>query len=254
MADPAAQLTERLLRDAGVVEGMRVLDVGCGHGDVALMLARIVGPAGQVVAVDRDPWPLDIGRKRAHEAGLRNVVFEPGDLLPGSGGDGGTEPFDAVAGRRVLMYQRDRVAAVERLSGALRPGGLLVFQEHDSTIGPGLRRAMPLHEQVHGWIWGTVEREGAHLHTGFDLHEVLTRAGLVVERVRAEATVHIPGSRNPVADIVMLMMPRLVGHGVATEDEIDIDTLEDRLAEERATTGATFIWDMAFGTWARKPG
>ena len=49
-----APMTERLLRDAGITPGMRVLDVGSGVGDVALLVARLVGPHGSVVGVDRD--------------------------------------------------------------------------------------------------------------------------------------------------------------------------------------------------------
>jgi SAM-dependent methyltransferase len=46
-------LTENVLRRAGIVPGMRVLDVGCGVGDVSLLAAEIVGPSGFVLGVDR---------------------------------------------------------------------------------------------------------------------------------------------------------------------------------------------------------
>jgi cyclopropane fatty-acyl-phospholipid synthase-like methyltransferase len=47
-------ITERLLREAGVAPGMRVLDLGCGTGDVALLVAELVGPNGAVVGIDRN--------------------------------------------------------------------------------------------------------------------------------------------------------------------------------------------------------
>ena len=46
-------LTEEVLRRAGVGPGMRVLDVGCGTGDVSFLAARLVGPTGSVLGVDR---------------------------------------------------------------------------------------------------------------------------------------------------------------------------------------------------------
>jgi tRNA A58 N-methylase Trm61 len=46
-----APATEHFLRDAGIVSGMRVLDVGCGMGDVTMLVAQLVGPQGQVVSI-----------------------------------------------------------------------------------------------------------------------------------------------------------------------------------------------------------
>ena len=55
-------MTERLFREAGVDEGMRVLDVGSGAGDVAFLVAKLVGPKGKVVGVDLDGNALDKAR------------------------------------------------------------------------------------------------------------------------------------------------------------------------------------------------
>src|SRR6266571_1409689 len=48
-------LTERLFRDAGMRPAMRVLDIGCGMGDVSFLAASLVGPEGAVTGVDRSP-------------------------------------------------------------------------------------------------------------------------------------------------------------------------------------------------------
>lgn len=250
MADQRDDMTERLLKDAGIGAGMRVLDVGCGMGVVSFMVARLVGERGAVLGLDRDPRPLEIARARARDLGLANVTFVEGDLgaLPPE-----LDGFDAVVGRRVLMYQPDAVAVVRALAGAVRPGGLVVFQEQDATMVPASSVPLPLHERVNGWMWRTVEREGANVHMGFALPEVLERAGLVVEQARAEAVVQTPRLQLAAAPIIRAMMPRIVEHGVATEAEIDVDTLDVRLAEERTKANATYIGDMVFGVWARKP-
>ena len=49
------------------------------------------------------------------------------------------------------------------------------------------------------------------------------------------------------------MLPRMVEHGLATDREVDVDTLEMRLAEELEKAGATYIGEMVFGAWARRP-
>jgi ubiquinone/menaquinone biosynthesis C-methylase UbiE len=147
--DNVATMTERLLADAGLRAGMRVLDVGCGRGDVTFLAAGLVGATGQVVGMDRDAGALEQARERARQQGLSNVTFVEGDLhaIPAEQG-----PFDAVVGRRVLMYQPDAVAAVRGLAKALKPGGLMVFQEHDATGGPVSLTPLPLHAKVREWI------------------------------------------------------------------------------------------------------
>ena len=243
------EFTQRLLTDAGIGSGMRVLDVGCGTGDVSLLAGELVGSSGSVIGIDREAGPLETAHRRAREMGLQTVTLTLGDLqcVPD---DLGT--FDAIVERRVLMYQPDTVQAVRKLIPSLRPGGLIVLQEHDTTMVPASSQAMPLHCTVQNWMKQTILREGADIHIGFNLHNVLTQAGLSVEHVRAEAIVQTPTQKHPVGSIIKAMLPRIVALGVATESEIDIDTLDERLDAERVNTNATYIGDVMFGAWARK--
>ncbi|MEJ7732728.1 MAG: methyltransferase domain-containing protein [Polyangiaceae bacterium] len=246
----AHDMTERLLVDAGIGPGMRVLDVGCGHGNVSVLLARLVGAQGMVLGVDRDAGALAVAEARVRELGLLQIAFLQRDVGALSA-DVGT--FDAAVGRRVLMYQPDAVAAVRSVATAVRPGGVVVFQEHDPSMGPGRLAPLPLHERVRGWIWQMVEREGASLHMGFDLDGVLRRAGLEVEHVRAEAIVQTPDAPYDLFSIVRAVLPRMVAAGVVGPEEVDIDTLEQRLRDERQGNPGTYLPELVFSAWARKP-
>ena len=68
-----APITERFFREAGIGLGQRVLDLGSGVGDVAMLAARLVGPSGEVVGIERDPKSIAKARARVTEAGLHNV-------------------------------------------------------------------------------------------------------------------------------------------------------------------------------------
>src|SRR5438093_3781437 len=88
-------LTRRLFEDAGIGDGMRVLDMGCGAGDVSLLVAELVGSSGSVVGVDLNPDVVAFASARANARGLQNVEFVRGDIR-------GVEldsHFDAVVGR-----------------------------------------------------------------------------------------------------------------------------------------------------------
>jgi ubiquinone/menaquinone biosynthesis C-methylase UbiE len=88
--------TERLFRDAGIGRGMKVLDLGSGAGDVALLAARLVGSEGEVVGIDTNPSILETARGRARDAGCSNVSFAAGDIRELSL----AQDFDAVVGRQ----------------------------------------------------------------------------------------------------------------------------------------------------------
>lgn len=189
LANAVDEMTERMIDDAPIGAGMRVVDIGCGPGAVSLMLSRRVGNDGHVFAVDRDPQMLEAARVRARDAGVFNITFVEGGfdvVLPEHG------TLDAAVGRRVLMYQPDVARAVTQLARALRPGGLVAFHEHDTSSVNDDRMPLPLHDQIRSWLREMSRQEEANLRMGFDLHGVLSAAGLTVERVRAEANVLTP--------------------------------------------------------------
>ncbi len=251
LTDSVDDITERMLIDAGIGPGMNVLDVGCGSGDVSLLLAKLVGNEGHVTGIDMDGPSLEIARDRAARLQLPNVTFIRQDICTLSPGFGS---FDAAVSRRVIMYLSDPVETIRKIAGTLRPGGVVAFLEHDATMVPGRLKPLPLQELVTSWIWKTVEREGANIHIGFDLVQVLEQAGLTVEHVRAEAVIQTPRTHYPTGVIIRAMLPRIIKNNVATEEEIGLDTLDQRLSEERIQAGSTYVSDMVFTIWARKPG
>ncbi len=250
MTTARPDFTTQLLMDAGIGPGMRVLDVGCGSGDMAFLLSGLVGETGEVVGIDHDDAALATARSRAIEGHLALPTFVQSGLLdvPASLGT-----FDAVVGRRVLMYQSDTVVAATALGRLLRPGGVMVFQEHDTTMVPASLDGFALHRQAQGWLREMIAREGADLHIGFHLHGILSKAGLAVENVRAECIVQTPDKAYALGYIIRACLPRIITLGVATADEVDIDTLQQRLDEERTQSEGIYIGDVMFGAWARKP-
>jgi ubiquinone/menaquinone biosynthesis C-methylase UbiE len=149
--------TRRLLEGAGIEEGMKVLDVGSGAGDVALLAAELVGPTGSVVGVDQDPEVLKTASARVEAAGFANVSFHAGDLhesIPG--GD-----FDAVVGRLVLLYVTDPAGTLRNLVERLKPGGIVAFGEFNFLPESFIAHPpTPSSENLWAWMQAVVRGAG----------------------------------------------------------------------------------------------
>jgi SAM-dependent methyltransferase len=107
---------------AALTPGERVLDVGCGGGDVAMAAADAVGPTGTVLGIDLSPDELDVARVRAAQRGLDNVDFREADA---SSDDLGPWLFDVLTSRFGVMFFADPVAAFAHLRRAAVDGAAL---------------------------------------------------------------------------------------------------------------------------------
>ncbi len=118
-------VTSRLIADCGIATGWSVLEVGCGAGDVTLLLAAAVGPQGKVLAFDREAKAIDTTRARLTKAGYANIDYMVGDRFDFPG----YAPFDAVFGRYILVHQSDPALMLRDAARLTRPGGVIAFHE-----------------------------------------------------------------------------------------------------------------------------
>jgi len=246
--------TERMLRAAGVGAGMRVLDVGCGMGDVSFLVAELVGPSGGVVGIDVDGDAVAVAEQRRAAMKLANVSFACGDFRSAPLG----AEFDAAVGRLVLLYQADPTGALRAIAERLRPDGIVAFQEPALRALPWQVPDLPLLTSVVAWTREVFARSGAHMNVGWELYWRMRDAGLAPHRVPLG---EIPLDIGPDsiaydrwATLTRSLQPRIIEYGLATEAEIDIDTLEQRLREEAMVARAPIplFSGMLIGQWARK--
>ena len=241
-------ITQRFFDEAGVGPGMRVLDVGCGAGDTSVLVAEMIGESGEVVGVDRAPAAIAAAQTKGK--GHRNLRFLEGDPADMSF----EQPFDAVVGRYVLMFQKHPPTMLRRLASHLRPGGLLVFHELDyegiSSFPP-----LPTFDQLWRWNAETTRLYGADPRMGAKLLAAFIIAELPAATVRVEA---LSGKGAGSADLLLLarnltrsLLPEMVRLGVATRAEVNLETLLDRMYSEAVTTDSVVVGHLQVGAWCR---
>jgi protein-L-isoaspartate O-methyltransferase len=246
-------LTEHVLHLAGLARGMRVLDVGCGPGDLTFLAARLVGPEGMVIGVDISPEAIGVARKRAEAAGLTNVQFLTQDLSD-------TElilaePVDALIGRLVLQYFPDPALVLRRLLTYVKPGGVVAFQEADMKDGVYSEPVCQVYERAIQRIKQTFVRIGADPPTGHRLAQIFQATGLPTPQMILHARVE-HGPDSPIYDLggqmTRVMLPLMQRTGVATAEEVGIETLAERMRAEAVALDATLVTPPWIGAWTRK--
>ncbi len=114
-------------RRAGITRGSRVLDIGAGPGFASIDFGEIVGPAGEVVAIERSERFANSARQLCAQRGVANVRVVNADLMdeafPATG-------FDAAWCRWVACFVADPARLVERIARALKPAGVAIFHEY----------------------------------------------------------------------------------------------------------------------------
>src|SRR5262249_19241359 len=152
-------------------------------------------------------------------------------------------------GRLILMYFPDPTALVRRLKALVKPGGVFVFQEFD-LHGATSEPPCPLVQATVERIRRTFSNAGIGVRTGLQLRRLFEDAGLGPPTMLAAARVERgPASRlyRQLADVTRAVLPLMTCSGVASADEIDIETLENRLRDEAVALNATLVFPPLIG-------
>ena len=179
-------------RRAGFGPGQTILDIGSGSGNASLDLARLVGPRGRIIALDKSRRFLDVVDARARAAGLSNISTYGCDLdrdsLPAVAADG-------VWNRWVMSFTSGPRDLIARIHQSLRPGGVFVLHEY---FDYGTWRTAPPSAEIEMFVRTVMEtwrESGGEPDLGLRLPVWLDELGFEVQQLRP--IVEVAGPAEP---------------------------------------------------------
>jgi ubiquinone/menaquinone biosynthesis C-methylase UbiE len=135
--DVFGEHSRNFLLRAGLKDGCRVLELGCGTGSMTTWLAKAVGERGRVIAVDADEKQVAIARAAVEQAAARNVDFICSTVESLEIPD---DSIDLAYSRLLLMHLKNPMQVVMRLQRFLRTGGVIACEEpHSSSLATSPR-------------------------------------------------------------------------------------------------------------------
>jgi ubiquinone/menaquinone biosynthesis C-methylase UbiE len=211
------QSTLKLLLEKGLSAGMNVLDAGCGGGNVSLMMAELVGPAGKITGIDLDAEILALAERDRVEQRVENLQYVHRGIYDA----GFLKEFDFVYARFLLSHLNDPLKAVAQMRVAARPGGKVVvedlqFSGHFSwPENAAFKRYLELYTR-------TVEQKGGNAELGPQIPGIFRDAGLqdVGFDIIQPAFEDGPGKQMGYITLEKIKQA-VINAGVADEQEVD---------------------------------
>jgi 2-polyprenyl-3-methyl-5-hydroxy-6-metoxy-1,4-benzoquinol methylase len=208
--------TMQLLDRVGVTRGMKCLDVGCGGGHVALLMAGMVGPEGRVIGTDTDAEILTLAKEDADAANATNTTFRQLDACACSW----HEEFDLVYSRFMLSHLNEPENCLAEMVKACLPGGTIVIEDTDFA-GSFCHPTCAAYDCYKKLYQELVQRRGGDSNIGPKLPAMLRRAGIQDVALNVIQPAHIYGEGKLMAPLTMTRISdALIAEGLATEDEV----------------------------------
>ncbi len=226
-------------RKAGIRLGHRVIDVGAGPGFATIDLAELVGPRGEVLAVERSGRFLEVSAAACAARDLSNVRFRSMDLMKESLGVTG---FDAAWCRWVACFVSSPATMVGRIADALHPGGVAIFHEYLNYATWQFAPRRPALERFVAKVMASWRAAGGEPDVARELPALLPAAGLRIRHVRPHVFTVTPQDYiwEWPASFIEVNLARLLELGRVTTDWVESVRLEfQQAAADPATLMTT---------------
>ena len=175
-AEELSPLVFESIEKCGISEGMRVVDVGCGTGQVSFLISKTVGPRGAVIGIDVNTTAIELCRNIATTEGVKNVSFIVGNACDMSH-DLPDNSIDISYSRFLLTHLEDPLAAIREMIRITKRKGIIMIEDCDLThwiVEPDDRSV----NQLWRWYSNIIMKNGGDPTLGRKLYRMFIDQGL----------------------------------------------------------------------------
>jgi 2-polyprenyl-3-methyl-5-hydroxy-6-metoxy-1,4-benzoquinol methylase len=239
--------SEASLKRAGLRPGLRVLEVGCGSGNMACWVAEQVGSRGSVVGIDNSAGQIALAQEQAAARGLKNIEFQTADAYSPRLPEGS---FDLAFCRLVLMHLMHPVDALAAMRSLVKPGGTVLCEEMDL----GVWVCDPPTEVMNQFYELNValgELRGEHFRLGSALHALFREAGFGRPEVSSNFVLALRGEEKQMLGMTFdEFAPEAVRENLVSQR--DADSVSAELRKLAADEVTLFGFPLLVQVWARR--
>lgn len=221
LANATWPTSESFLEESGLRPGMKLLDVGCGNGEISRRIAKRIGMHGSVFGIDVDAKKIDIAKRKTTAENLHQARFEVRDIREIAQKKTDLDNYDFIYMRFILSHLQDPLALLRGLRTYLNPNGIIAIEdvEFDShyCVPPcaAFERYVALYIQA-------AKYRGANANIGPKLTDLMEQAGYMDLTHSSILPVFTNGDGKLMALITMeAISEAVIAAGITSRDEVE---------------------------------
>ena len=234
------------LQGAGLKQGSKCLDAGCGGGTMTYAMAEIAGPGGYVTGMDRDAEIIRLNMQELDATHIGGISFVQGEIYNLDG----HEEYDIVYARFLLSHLTDPVLAITKMVRALKPGGQLVTEDVHFS-GHFCYPANDAFDTYVRWYTDAVSANGGDAEFGVKLHAYLETAGLADIQMEIVQPAALNGPAKQMSLITLEKIRNSVlANNITSEEEFE--RIINELKAFTENSESMISMPRIFQVWGRK--
>ena len=217
-----------LLLKSGLKPGMRVLEVGCGTGNMTKWIAKQVGDHGHVTAVEITSEQIQITKDNCSES--NNITFVESSLFDLKT----SQKFDLIYSRFLIMHLQNPFEGLQHLTQLLKPNGILVSEEATNSITACYPES-PIFKKNRELVLALFKKKNLDFDIGEKLYSYFQKLQLQDIHVNFVQPIYINNQKKMMFIFIHELKQKYIELGIATESEIQklLNDLENFINDDQ---------------------